>query len=104
MPTMLLVLSDMQFDESQRGRSGPHIENIKNRINEAGYTMPKLEFWNLREAMTGMPATENTEGVALVSGFSPAVMKAILAAEDINPITVMLEALDPIKLNIKALA
>jgi hypothetical protein len=102
MPTMLLVLSDMQFDEAT-GRKDPHIENIKNRFNEAGYKMPKLVFWNLREAMTGMPASENSEGVALVSGFSPAVMKAILAAEDFNPVSVMLEALDPIKLNTKRL-
>ena len=35
----------------------------------------------------------------MVSGFSPSIMKAILNAEDFNPIDVMLEALKPIELD-----
>ena len=35
----------------------------------------------------------------MVSGFSPSIMKAVLNAEEFNPIDVMLEALEPIKLD-----
>lgn len=99
-PTMLLVLSDMQFDESQRSgwsyESVPklHMDIIKDRFKDAGYVAPKLVFWNLREAYTGSPAASDSKDVALVSGFSPSIMKSILAAEEFNPFTIMLEAID----------
>ena len=35
----------------------------------------------------------------MVSGFSPSIMKAILNAEDFNPMDVMMEALNPIELD-----
>jgi len=35
----------------------------------------------------------------MVSGFSPSIMKAILNAEDFNPMSVMLEALIGIELD-----
>ncbi len=95
MPTMLLVLSDMQFDECG---SKPHLQNIRKEYREAGYPMPKLVFWNLRASTCeGSPAKSDDDGVALVSGFSPVLMKAVLGVEDFNPIDVMIEALKPIE-------
>jgi hypothetical protein len=35
----------------------------------------------------------------MISGFSPSIMKAVLNAEEFNPIDVMLEALEPIELD-----
>ena len=35
----------------------------------------------------------------MVSGFSPSIMKAVLNAEEFNPISVMMEALKDIELN-----
>jgi len=106
MPTMLLVLSDMQFDESQHGSwSGtsvpkPHFEEIQDEFEAAGFTMPKLVFWNLRNSsFDGSPAKPSDDGVAMVSGFSPSIMTAVLNAEDFNPISVMLEALSSIELD-----
>jgi len=100
MPTMLLVLSDMQFDQSQEGRNRPHFQLMAEEFEEAGYNLPKIVFWNLRTSVCdGSPARASDDGVCLVSGFSPVLMKAILAVEDFNPIDVMLEALQPIKIN-----
>ena len=48
MPTMLLVLSDMQFNQSLRGNDLPHLDLIREDYEEAGYQMPKIVFWNLR--------------------------------------------------------
>ena len=96
MPTMLLCLSDMQFDDS--GNRNLHLDNIKDEYKSAGYELPKLVFWDL-EAHAGQPAECSDENVAMISGFSPAIMKAVLNAEEFNPIDVMLEALEPIKLD-----
>ena len=96
MPSMLLCLSDMQFDDS--GNHKLHLENIKYEYKAHGYEMPKLVFWDLC-AQPGQPAECSDENVAMISGFSPAIMKAVLNAEEFNPIDVMLEALEPIQLD-----
>jgi len=100
MPTMLLVLSDMQFDESQNssGEWKTHYSWMEEEYEEAGYKFPKIVFWDLN-AYPGQPAKCSDDNVAMVSGFSPAIMTAILNAEEFNPIDVMLEALEPIKLD-----
>ena len=99
LPSMLLVLSDMQFDESQRGSNRPHMELMRESFESAGYTLPKLVFWNLCSYGNGMPAMKDEDGVCMVSGYSPAIMKAILACKDFNPVDVMMEAIAPIKLD-----
>ena len=96
MPTMLLVLSDMQFDSSQSGM--PAFNHMKEEYEKAGYDFPKIVFWNL-DAHFGTPAECSDDSVAMVSGFSPSIMKAVLNAEDFSPISVMLEALKPIELD-----
>ena len=101
MPTMLLVLSDMQFDESQQSYQGhqmTHFGHMKEEYEKAGYELPKIVFWNL-DAHFGTPASCSDDSVAMVSGFSPSIMKAILNAEDFNPMDVMLEALKEIELD-----
>jgi len=102
MPTMLLVLSDMQFDESQDSWNTRvptvHFDDIKDKFNKSGYEMPKLVFWNL-DQYSGTQATNTEDGVCMVSGFSPSIMKAILGSEDFNPMSVMMEALTFIDLD-----
>ena len=96
MPSMLLVLSDMQFDESQRGMT--HFDDMKAEYKKAGYKLPKIVFWNL-DCHYGTPAMCSDDSVAMVSGYSPSIMKAILNAEEFNPLSIMREALEPIELN-----
>lgn len=91
LPTMLLVLSDMQFDESSD--KVLHIDNIKKMFNDAGYNMPKLVFWNLREAYNGSPALSTDSNVGLVSGFSPSIMKAVLSSTEFNSLDILFEAI-----------
>lgn len=79
MPSVVLVLSDMQFDQCARYDDSA-IEMIRRKYEAAGYTVPAVVFWNLN-ASGNAPVSFNEKGVALVSGFSPAIMKAILAAD-----------------------
>ena len=96
MPSMLLVLSDMQFDESQS--YGTHFNHMKEEYEKAGYKLPKIVFWNL-DAHMGTPAECSDDSVAMVSGFSPSIMKAILNAQEFTPMDVMMEALKPIEID-----
>ena len=101
MPTMLLVLSDMQFDESQSNgwnEDMPHFDHMKRLYEEAGYKFPKLVFWNL-DARPGTPARCSDKNVGMVCGFSPSIMKAVLDCDDFTPMNVMMEALKPIELD-----
>jgi hypothetical protein len=92
MPSMLLILSDMQFDQCARFDDSA-MQMIERKFADAGYTVPQIVFWNLN-AHDNVPVKYDKKGVALVSGFSPAIMKAVLAgnAEDFTPEGVMLKA------------
>lgn len=92
MPENILILSDMQFDDhSIQGKSVSAMTMVRAKYAAAGYTAPNIVFWNLN-AHGGSPTRFDESGVALVSGFSPAVLKAILACEDFSPMSVMLAA------------
>ena len=86
----------MQFDEASSQSS--HFENMRDKFKSHGYKLPKIVFWNLNHYDNGFPATSEDDGVALVSGYSPALMKSVLACEKFDPINVMMEAVKDIKL------
>ena len=93
MPAMVLILSDMQFNQCARFDDSA-MQMIARKYREAGYDMPKVVFWNLN-AYDNVPAKFDENGVALVSGFSPAIAKAILAGdlEQFTPEAIMLKTI-----------
>lgn len=95
MPAMLLILSDMQFDGAVGGRDDSAMQMIARKYQAAGYTVPKVTYWNLNAAYGNAPVKFDTHGTALVSGFSPAVVKPLLAAdlEVFTPESVMLKTI-----------
>lgn len=84
MPKILLILSDMQFDQCVTADHSA-MEMIASKFEAAGYSMPSVIFWNLNSS-DNVPVSSNKQGAALVSGFSPAIMTALLAA-DVNDFT-----------------
>jgi hypothetical protein len=91
LPEYIVVLSDMQMEQatsSQYGWSsqyevpqfGTAYEKMKSAFTDAGYVIPKVIYWNLNASYGNFPTTSIQDGVALVSGFSPFVMKAIVDA------------------------
>jgi hypothetical protein len=93
MPKMLLILSDMQFDACARFDDSA-MQMIERNFTNAGYEVPQIVFWNLN-AYDNVPVKSNDVGVALVSGFSPAIVKAILSADtsEFTPEAIMLKAI-----------
>ena len=96
MPEMLLILSDMQFDRCTRFDDSAQ-EMIRRKYAKAGYEVPKIVFWNLSPYGGGnTPVRFDDRGVCHVSGFSPAIMKAVLSVEeleDFTPFNVMCKTL-----------
>jgi len=90
MPKILLILSDMEFDLC--GGRGTNFQAAQALYKAAGYEMPKVVFWNLNSRTKNVPVRAGENGVALVSGFSPAILKSILAAEEFSPEKIMLDA------------
>lgn len=88
MPTMVLILSDMQFNNCVKGSSA--LESIRNQYAKAGYTLPSVVFWNIN-SQGNQPATLKDKNVALVSGFSPAILQRLLSAKTITPLQIMLD-------------
>lgn len=94
LPQTILIISDMQFDSCIYNSENSAIEMIRRQYREAGYEIPNVVFWNV-STREGVPVKVTDSGVALVSGFSPSIMKGLLSG-DITPRNVMLKTLlDP---------
>lgn len=94
MPEMLLIMSDMQFDQCAAFDDSA-MKMIARKFEAAGYELPKIVFWNIN-ANDNVPAKYDSRGVALVSGFSPAIMKAVLSADtdQFTPEAIMRKAIN----------
>ena len=90
MPTTLVVLSDMEFNQADY-RFETNYDSIVRRYKEAGYEVPKLIFWNLCGRPKNSPVVKSNVNTALVSGFSPAIMKTVLSGVETTPMSIMLE-------------
>lgn len=110
LPTTLIIISDMQFTSSCKiddniihgfnSKYNPQSLNtetsIKRSLNkwiQHGYTIPKIIYWNT-SGYAGSPDTVNTENIALISGFSPGVLKAVFKGENTDPLSVLKYAVE----------
>jgi hypothetical protein len=93
MPNMLLILSDMQFNQCTRFDDSA-MEMISRKYEAAGYNVPAIVFWNLN-AKDNVPVKHDESGVALVSGFSPSILKGVLSADtdEFTPMGIMMKTI-----------
>lgn len=117
MPTTVFVFSDMQFNQARfctlchtvdprqdyQSVSGKcycppnqitNLDAITAKYRAAGYPRPQLVFWNLSGNTPDFPATSDETGVALVSGYSPSMMKLFMNGMSLNPYNAMRAAID----------
>lgn len=88
MVNTLIILSDMQFDMGVDDYDQTAIDQCINQWVKAGYEKPRIIYWNL-VGYDNQPARHNDNNVVLVSGFSPAMLKTILAEGFIDPYKAM---------------
>jgi hypothetical protein len=94
MPSAVLILSDMQFNRCVSNSDHTAMKMIEQKFRNAGYEAPQVVFWNLN-AYENVPVSHDKSGAALVSGFSPAILKSVLATDfdRFSPENVMLETI-----------
>ena len=77
-PKDLLVLTDMGFDAALGSAHWQtHVQIIRKSFECNGYTAPRIIIWNLRAEYKDFHATAHEDGVVMLSGWSPAALKAI---------------------------
>lgn len=90
MPTKIVITSDMQFNAACGSQT--NFEAIRAKFARAGYAMPSIVFWYLSARGKTFEATIHDTNVAMVSGFSPATLKAVLGGDDLTPMGVVRNA------------
>jgi len=83
MPTKVLIISDMEFDRC--GGNQTNFQAIDNMYAQVGYKRPQIVFWNVNGRTGNVPINVDDNGTALVSGFSPAILKDILSGTITTP-------------------
>lgn len=101
MPTMVLILSDMEFNSATNSYRSTSAWNptaqemIRKMYEEAGYKMPSIVYWNIQSrGDNNKPVQFDTNGTALVSGFSPALLTNLLGGKDMTPFSMMMSVID----------
>ena len=90
LPTKILIVSDMEFDACG-GRT--NFQAARDKFARAGFKAPDIVFWNVRGRVGNSPVTQHQSGAALVSGFSPSIVRSVLGQTEVTPTDVMLKTL-----------
>lgn len=93
LPSHLLIISDMEFDQGVYTKSGTNFDGWKQSFESEGYKLPTIIFWNVAGATHGVPITKFDNDVAMISGFSTNILENILSLENYTPNNIMLEKL-----------
>lgn len=109
MPKALIVISDMQFDESTSRvciyRSERIKELVSTKMRKAfaaeGYELPTCVYWNVNAKKATFHATADDRGVLMVSGCAPSVFKQVLEGLGRTPMQHMMEVLSAYELEIE---
>jgi hypothetical protein len=94
LPSVLYIISDMQFDEACTNNDKTNFEVIKQKYRQAGYSMPVICFWNVNARGDQSPVTKDENGTTLVSGCSPSIFSQVISGVNITPYEFMLETLN----------
>ncbi len=94
MPTDILILSDMEFDQASRGQHITAQTMIEDLFHEAWYTVPNIIYWNLASRNKNIPVKFDTHWTALISGFSPSILKALLRGDEMTPQWIMSQTIN----------
>ena len=92
MPHNILIISDLEFDANTFHAGERLFDSIAKRFEQAGYTLPRIIFWNVASRTNTVPLKSGPNGVVLVSGYSPNAMKMVMSGE-LDPYKCLVETL-----------
>ena len=93
MPSTLYIISDMEFDSCAYAADVTNFKYAAELFRKAGYTLPKVVFWNVCSRSQQQPVTMNEQGVALVSGNSPRIFSMVMESS-LDPFAFMLSVIN----------
>lgn len=94
MPTHLIIISDMEFDQCATNDSESAMQMIRRQYQEAGYEMPTIVFWNVSGRAGNVPARKNDKNVILISGASQNVINFVLKKQYDDLMGIVLEVIN----------
>jgi hypothetical protein len=68
-------------------------EMIEQKYTAAGYKVPAIIYWNIQSRGNNVPVAFDETGTALISGFSPSILKSIVKGEITSPQGIMDETI-----------
>jgi hypothetical protein len=82
---------NMAIDDSELTAFGM----IKKKYESSGYVIPEVVFWNVQSRSRGnLPVRFDENGTALISGFSPSILKSLLSGGRITPLDIMNQSVE----------
>jgi hypothetical protein len=93
MPTVLYIISDMEFDVACSRNDKTNFQVIREKYEKAGYELPRVVWWNVESRNDQFPIRADDTGTALVSGCSPSILKSLLSAKSFSPMDVVWETI-----------
>jgi hypothetical protein len=94
MPSVLYIVSDMEFDSACRGNTKTNFEVMQEKFEKAGYELPRVVWWNVDSRNDNFPIRADERGTALVSGCSPSILKSLLAAKAFDPMSIVYDTVN----------
>jgi hypothetical protein len=99
MPTKIVVLSDMQFDDADQNtvlNEETLHQTIIKKYQDTPYTPPQFIYWNLNGTNDGtFPVKAVADGVAMISGFSEQLLKVFMNNDKFDAEQIVYEILLP---------
>ena len=89
MPKKIIIFSDMQFNVACPTNSNTNFEVIDKMYKDSGYKRPTLIFWNITGNINDFPVSSKETNTAMLSGFSPDLVKSIMYGESYDPYSVL---------------
>lgn len=95
LPEVVLIVSDMEFNNTSVGGNRTNFQVISDKFKAAGVKMPLLVFWRVDIKQIQQPVILDDKNTILLNGYSPAVCKAIFQMDfdSITPYSMMIQAL-----------
>jgi hypothetical protein len=95
----LVIFSDMQFDRADVSQR-TNVQVAHQRFTSAGYPgLPKVVFWNLTGDTIDFPSNADNS-IALVSGFSPSIIKTFMIAKELSAVGIIKCVLESNRYNV----
>lgn len=94
MPSKILIISDMEFNQCIHNPNDSVMNMIEKEYITNGYKVPEIVFWNLVSRHDNIPVKFDKKGTALISGFSPSILKSVLNMNEMTPVDIMLTTIN----------